>query len=145
MRVPKLLLTAVALSLVAAAPAGAHHGVGVKVIAKKLDNPRHVAVARNGDVYVAEAGKGGDHATSKSCFDSAEGFACTGATGAVTRVFKKHGKLQQERVVKHLASFAPVNGCERDRPARRVRARRRRVLHQRRPDGADPRWADRLP
>ena len=110
MRVPKLLLPAIALSLVAAPPAAAHDGVGVKVIAKKLDNPRHVAVARNGDVYVAEAGRGGDHATSKSCFDSAEGFACTGATGAVTRVFKKHGKLEQERVVKRLASFAPVNG-----------------------------------
>jgi DNA-binding beta-propeller fold protein YncE len=109
-RVPKLLLSAVALSLVAAAPAGAHHGVSVKVIAKQLDNPRHVAVAYSGDVYVAESGKGGDPAKSKSCFDSAEGFACTGATGAITRVFKKHGKLQQERVVKGLASFAPANG-----------------------------------
>ena len=111
MRVPKLLLMAVALSLVAAAPAGAHRGVSVKVIAKKLDNPRHVAVARNGDVYVAEAGKGGDPKKSKSCFDSAEGFACTGATGAITRVFTKHGKAKQERVVRGLASFAPANGA----------------------------------
>jgi hypothetical protein len=109
-RVPKLLLPAIALSLIAAPPAGAHHGVRVKVIADKLDNPRHVAVARNGDVYVAEAGKGGDHSKSKSCFDSAEGFACTGATGAITRVFAKHGKSKQERVVKGLASFAPVSG-----------------------------------
>jgi hypothetical protein len=110
-RVPKLLLPAVALSLVAAAPASAHHGVRVKVIASKLDNPRHVAVARNGDVYVAEAGKGGDPKKSQSCFDSAEGFACTGATGAITRVVKKHGKPQQERVVRGLASFAPANGA----------------------------------
>ena len=111
MRVPKLLLPAVALSLLAAAPAAAHHGASVKVIAEKLDNPRHVAVAWNGDVYVAEAGKGGDPAKSKSCFDSAEGFACTGASGAITRVFKKHGKLQKERVVRGLASFAPADGA----------------------------------
>ena len=114
MRVPKLLLTAVALSLVAAAPAGAHHGVSVNVIAKKLDNPRHVAVARNGDVYVAEAGKGGDHATSKSCFDSAEGFACTGATGAVTtRVRRSTRKLQQDRVSS--SSLASLRARERMR------------------------------
>ena len=50
MRVPKLLLPAVALSLLAAAPAAAHHGASVKVIAEKIDNPRHVAVAWNGDV-----------------------------------------------------------------------------------------------
>ncbi|HEX5621985.1 MAG TPA: ScyD/ScyE family protein [Solirubrobacteraceae bacterium] len=111
MRVPKLLLSAVAVSLIAAAPAGAHHGVSVKTIAKKLDNPRHIAVARNGDVYVAEAGKGGDPAKSKSCFDSAEGFACTGATGAITRVFEKHHRWQQDRVVRGLASFAPADGA----------------------------------
>jgi hypothetical protein len=109
-RVPKLLLLAVALSLIAAAPASARHGASVKVIAKKLDNPRHVAVGPNGDVYVAEAGKGGDPAKSKSCFDSAEGFACTGATGAITRVFKKHGKWRRDRVVRGLASFAPDTG-----------------------------------
>jgi hypothetical protein len=110
-RVPKLLPLAVGLSLIAAAPASAHHKVSVKVIANKLDNPRHVAVGWNGDVYVAEAGRGGDPAQSKSCFDSAEGFACTGATGAITRVFKKHGRLQQERVVRGLASFAPADGA----------------------------------
>jgi glucose/arabinose dehydrogenase len=62
-RVPKLLLPAVALSLIAAAPASAHRGVSVKRIAKQLDNPRHVAVAADGDVYVAEAGSGGDAGT----------------------------------------------------------------------------------
>jgi hypothetical protein len=98
------------LSLIAAAPASAHHGTSVKVIAKKLDNPRHVAVAPNGDIYVAEAGKGGDPNRSKSCFDSAEGPSCTGATGAITRVFAKHGKWRQDRVVRGLASFAPDTG-----------------------------------
>ena len=74
------------------------------MIAKELDNPRHVAVAKDGDVYVAESGRGGNHATAKSCFDSAEGFACTGRTGAVTRI----GRWGQDRVVKGLASFAPA-------------------------------------
>src|ERR687898_1106186 len=76
---------AAAASIAVAAPAGAH-GIDVDVIAERLDNPRHVAVSKDGDVYVAESGRGGDHATSRSCFNSAEGFACTGASGAVTKV-----------------------------------------------------------
>ena len=97
---------AAAATIAFAAPASAHHGIDVDVIAKKLDNPRHVAVAKDGDVYVAESGRGGNHATAKSCFDSAEGFACTGRTGAITRI----GRWGQERVVKGLASFAPEGG-----------------------------------
>jgi hypothetical protein len=107
-RASRLAALAAGLAVVAAAPASADHkhGVDVDVIASKLDNPRHVAVAKGGDVYVAESGRGGDHATSKSCFDTAEGFACTGATGAVTRI----GRRGQRRVVTGLASFAPVSG-----------------------------------
>jgi hypothetical protein len=105
MRTVRFLPFAVAASLVFAAPASAR-GLDVDVIADGLDNPRHVAVAKNGDVYVAEAGEGGNHATAPSCFDSAEGFACTGRTGAVTRI-SRHG---QERVVSGLASFAPESG-----------------------------------
>jgi hypothetical protein len=75
------------------------------VIASGLDNPRHVAVGWDG-VYVAESGRGGDPATSKSCFDSAEGFACTGATGAITRIDRRGTR----RIVRGLASFAPANG-----------------------------------
>ena len=97
---------AAAVTLAVAAPAGAHHGIDVDVIATKLDNPRHVAVAKDGDVYVAEAGRGGNHATAKSCFDSAEGFACTGRTGAITKI----GRWGQDRIVDGLASFAPANG-----------------------------------
>src|SRR5687767_6343941 len=96
---------AAAASIAVAAPAGAH-GIDVDVIAKKLDNPRHVAVAKDGDVYVAESGRGGNHATARSCFDSAEGFACTGRTGAVTKI----GRWGQFRVVSGLASFAPLGG-----------------------------------
>jgi hypothetical protein len=105
-----LLLT---LGLAASAGAKAGHGgdaPDVDVIATGLDNPRHVAVAPNGDVYVAESGRGGDHATADSCFDSPEGFACTGDSGAVTRISKRGWRTEQKRVLTGLASFAPEDG-----------------------------------
>lgn len=86
MRVRMLAPVVAVAALAATAPAGAHTVDDIDVIATGLDNPRHLAVSPDGDVYVAESGRGGDHATSRSCFDSAEGFSCTGATGAVTRV-----------------------------------------------------------
>jgi hypothetical protein len=104
-RLPALLPVIAAIALAAAAPAGAAE---VEVIADELDNPRHVAVAPDGDIYVAEAGRGGDHTARRSCFDSAEGFACTGATGAVTKISRSHHRgYRQHRVVRGLASFAP--------------------------------------
>jgi hypothetical protein len=105
-RTLKSVLLAAAVALAAAAPASAG-GIDIDVVASGLDNPRHVAVGHHGDIYVAEAGRGGDPATSKSCFDSAEGPSCTGASGAVTRVDRHHG---QERVLSGLASFAPADG-----------------------------------
>jgi hypothetical protein len=86
-----------------AAPADAR--IRVDVIAKGLDNPRHVAVGKDA-VYVAEAGRGGDFATSKSCFEASEGFACTGATGAVTKI----AGHRQVRIASGLASFAGKDG-----------------------------------
>jgi hypothetical protein len=109
-RAVKLALLTGMLGLVAAAPAGAQSVDDVDVIASGLDNPRHVAVSRDGDVYVAEAGRGGDPATSRSCFDSPEGFACTGATGAVSKISRRHRGYRQERVATGLASFAPAGG-----------------------------------
>jgi hypothetical protein len=106
-RAPALLSVAAAMAVAAAAPASAHD---IHVVASALDNPRHVAVGWAGEVYVAESGRGGDHATSRSCFDSAEGFACTGATGAVTRIAQRHGRVKQHRIVSGLASFAPADG-----------------------------------
>src|SRR6187402_616689 len=91
------LVATVAIALAARADAR----VRVEVIARGLDNPRHVAVG-TGAVYVAEAGRGGDHATSKSCFSASEGFACTGATGAVTKIADQG----QVRIARRLASFA---------------------------------------
>jgi hypothetical protein len=110
-RASKLILLTAATVLAAAAPAGAKgSGADVEVIASGLDNPRHVAVSHDGDVYVAESGRGGDHDTSRSCFDSPEGFSCTGATGAVTRISRHRWRYSQERVVTGLASFAPADG-----------------------------------
>jgi hypothetical protein len=105
-RTTTLSALATGLALIAAAPASAHNprGVDVDVIAKKLDNPRHVAVAKDGGVWVAESGTGA--VSSNSCFDSAEGPACTGASGAITRI-DHWGK---RRVVTGLASFAGPSG-----------------------------------
>ena len=104
MRLTALLPVAAAVVLAAPAPAGAAE---VEVIADELDNPRHVALAPDGDIYVAESGVGGDPDTSRSCFDSAEGPSCTGATGAVTRIARHHHGYRQHRVISGLASFAP--------------------------------------
>jgi hypothetical protein len=95
------------LALIVAAPASAHHHrLRIDRIASGLDNPRHVAVGHDGDVWVAEAGKGAPPSASKSCFDSAEGPACTGKSGAITKIDRRG----QRRVVTGLASFAPATG-----------------------------------
>jgi hypothetical protein len=64
-----------------------------------LSSPRHLAFSRSGDLYVAEAGRGGDG----PCFIGGEGPACMGASGAVTKI-GKHGR--QSRIVEGLASYA---------------------------------------
>jgi glucose/arabinose dehydrogenase len=117
-RFAALVFVSLLLTFGLTAPAGAKSGHGngggdgpdVDVVADELDNPRHVAVAPNGDVYVAESGRGGDHETAASCFESPEGDACTGDSGAVTRISKRGWRTQQERVVTGLASFAPISG-----------------------------------
>ena len=139
MRVPTLLGVTAAAALAVAVPASAGTVHDVDVIAHGLDNPRHVAVSSDGAVYVAEAGRGGDHVAKRSCFDSAEGFACTGATGAVTKVsaapvaLRPGARARRPRVVRSRRRE------QRDRSARRVRVGPRRVRDERRPDGADPR------
>jgi hypothetical protein len=53
------------------------------VVAKGLDSPRHLTFSASGDLYVAEAGRGG----SVSCAVHPElGEFCLGFTGAVTKV-----------------------------------------------------------
>jgi hypothetical protein len=64
-----------------------------------LRSPRHLAFSQTGDLYVAEAGRGGDG----PCFIGGEGPACFGATGAVTRIASSG---RQSRIVDGLASYA---------------------------------------
>jgi hypothetical protein len=94
--VPFLLLVALGVATPASASGG---GPRVSVVAKGLDSPRHLAFGSRGDLFVAEAGRGG----SGPCFWSAEGDSCMGASGAVTQI-DRWGR--QFRVAKGLASFA---------------------------------------
>jgi len=83
----------------AAAPAGPPPPAGATVIATGLDNPRGLAIAPDGAVYVAEAGAGGDG----PCIEGPEGGReCYGATGAITRI----ADGGQERVIAGLPSRA---------------------------------------
>jgi sugar lactone lactonase YvrE len=84
--------------LVLAAPASA---VEVETIAEGLDNPRHLAFG-GGDLYVAEAGSGGEGPCVPSPAGPDAPDVCVGDTGAVT-VVDEHG---HRRIVQGLASFA---------------------------------------
>ena len=75
----------------------------VEVVATGLDSPRHLAFGSRGDLFVAEAGRGG----SGPCFVGGEGPACMGATGAVTKI-DRWGR--QSRFVEGLASYANTPG-----------------------------------
>lgn len=100
-RTVTVLATAVAATL--STPWAAHAESGVTVIASGLDNPRGLAFAPNGSLFVAEAGLGGPG----PCFPGPEGEdVCFGATGAITQV--KHGV--QRRVVTGLPSIAAPGG-----------------------------------
>jgi len=101
----KTLLALVAIAAIAAVPsAQAHSPKGSQpapwtVVASGLDNPRGLAVAKNGDIWVAEAGKGG----AGPCMPGPEGppDTCFGASGAYTLVHDG----SQKRVVTGLPSF----------------------------------------
>ena len=79
--------------------------VTVEVVATGLNSPRGLDVAPNGDVYVAEAGKGGNG----PCLPGPEGGeVCLGATGSVTAI--ENGNEEQHRVVTGLPSLAEEGG-----------------------------------
>ena len=97
----KLLALALVAAAIAVPSAQAHKatGNGWKVVASGLDNPRGIALAKNGDIWIAEAGKGG----TAPCFPGEEGSdACFGLTGAFTLVHDGW----QKRVVTGLPSVA---------------------------------------
>jgi hypothetical protein len=109
-RTPTLGALAAGRALIAATPASAHHPKPkppkVTKLTGGLDNPRHLAVAKDGDIWVAESGTGAPPSESNSCFTIPEGDACTGETGAVGRL----GKRGYKRIVTGLASMAIPSG-----------------------------------
>jgi glucose/arabinose dehydrogenase len=94
---PIVLLLALGVMPAAAAT------TSVDVVASGLDSPRHLAFGSRGDLFVAEAGRGG----SGPCFTGGEGPACMGATGAVTKVDRSG---HQSRIAQGLPSYANTPG-----------------------------------
>lgn len=104
----RTLLAVAAIAAIAAAPSAQAHSpksappgaAPWKVVASGLDNPRGLAIAKNGDIWVAEAGRGG----AGPCQPGEEPDSppsCFGASGAYTLV---HNGVQK-RVVTGLPSF----------------------------------------
>lgn len=110
-------LTAVGLAstaLASAATADEHEGKEGQegtVVATGLFNPRHLTVAPNGDVYIAESGAaGGDciELLTGNPEDPEETFeVCAGDSGSITRL--SHRGVQ-ERVVTGLPSVSAAEG-----------------------------------
>jgi len=79
-----LAAVAVAMLALAIATAGASAAPAPQVVASGLDSPRHLTFSDDGELYVAEAGRGG----SIQCgvMHPALGSSCFGFSGAVTQV-----------------------------------------------------------
>ncbi|MEO7422916.1 MAG: ScyD/ScyE family protein [Ornithinibacter sp.] len=93
------LVLATPLATTAAADGGGADG-HLAVVATGLDNPRQLSFDRRGNLYVAEAGRGGDG----PCMAGPEGgTVCFGRTGAITRITTKGS---QSRVLTGLPSLA---------------------------------------
>lgn len=85
-------------------PAPVLAATSVDVVMSGLDNPRGLAFAANGDLYVAEAGRGGTH----PCLEVRGVAFCYGPTGAISRL--RHGR--QQRVATGLPSLSDPAGAE---------------------------------
>ena len=73
MRAFRISLPALVIAMGVASPAWAS-GPAIQEVASGLNSPRHLEFGSHGDLYVAEAGKGG----SGPCFVGGEGPACMG-------------------------------------------------------------------
>lgn len=97
--------------LAIAAPAASAGAPGPQVIATGLDNPRGLDFGLGGELWVAEAGRGGSDCT----LENPEGGAgCFGKTGAITKIDKRGNK---KRVVSNLPSVASQSGNEASGPS----------------------------
>jgi hypothetical protein len=102
----RTLLALAAIAAVAAAPSAQAHSPKSappgpwKIVASGLDNPRGLAVAKNGDIWVAEAGRGGAGPCQPGEEAGSPG-SCFGASGAYTLIHNG----TQKRVVTGLPSF----------------------------------------
>jgi hypothetical protein len=89
--------------------AGSALAQSVEVVMSGLDNPRGLAFAPNGALYVAEAGRGGPG----PCLVSAVGeIRCAGRSGAISRLWMG----QQSRVLGGLESHALPDGSSASGP-----------------------------
>ncbi|MEU4561992.1 ScyD/ScyE family protein [Actinoplanes sp. NPDC023936] len=93
--------------LIPAVPAAATPAV--RTIATGLDNPRGITLGPPGEIYVAEAGRGG----AGPCRPGPEGEACFGRSGAITVI--KQGR--QWRLQTKLPSLASRAGTEASGPS----------------------------
>ena len=102
-----LAAVGVAAAPAASAQARAHHGT-FRVVADHLNNPRGLAPAPRGGLYLAEAGRGG-----KTCVGGGEqGTTCVGLTGSFDLV-TKHGV---KRLVTGLISGSGKGGVAAEGP-----------------------------
>src|SRR5215216_3541358 len=104
-RLARSILAGSVLALAVAARAAAADDV--KVVASGLDNPRGLNFGPGGDLYVAEAGKGGN-AKCVAAGEGPGGQICFGTSGAVTRV-EPDGD-DQKRITTGLPSHAAPDG-----------------------------------
>jgi hypothetical protein len=84
--------------------------VAQTVVMDGLDNPRGLAFAPNGALYVAEAGRGGNGPCLVNPGSGEE--RCYGKSGAITRLWKG----QQSRVIEGLESHAMPDGSSASGP-----------------------------
>jgi hypothetical protein len=80
------------------------HAQTVEVVASGFKNPRGLAFAPNGDLYLVEAGVGGD----QFCHTGPTGPRCFGATGAIVKLDLRRGT--RTVVVSGLPSMAAAGG-----------------------------------
>jgi hypothetical protein len=95
-----------ALAAVLLAASAAQAAPQVDVIARGLNNPRGIAFAPNGQLFVTEAGSGGDG----KCITGGDGGTnCYGETGALTRI-DPTGASAPVRLISGLPSLAAAGG-----------------------------------